>query len=114
MSKNFNTVSKLRINSQGQLVTRAAQDSLDALVDNTNRLVTNPFFNGRLIKDITVVAGTEQDIAHGLGRRYSGMFIVDTNGPIDSWELNDSNPRKKSEIQLTISGSATQLSIWVF
>lgn len=66
--------------------------------------------NGRLIEDINITtAGTT--VNHGLGRIWSGWFVVDNTADVRVWSVPSADEKKY--LMLDASGTAT-IAIWVF
>lgn len=107
-------IAKLRIGGQERFNIRAIQEYLDNLAGGINSILKQPILHGRLITDISVEPSTKAIIKTGLGRAYQGYIVVTSNGNINAIETHNDNPRKETELHITLKGTATKISIWVF
>jgi hypothetical protein len=68
--------------------------------------------NGTLIKNILI--NTDTIVNHGLGKLYSGFFVVESNNGVGVWnDKNIDTNLEKNAIRLR-SSSSTTVSVWVF
>lgn len=107
-------LAKLRIGVQDKFNVRAIQEYLDNTANAVNELLRQPILHGRFIKDIAVTDSERVTIKTGLGRRYQGYFIANSDGNITDMETHSDNPRKETELHITVKGTATTISVWVF
>lgn len=101
-----------------QLNISKALDPVLAVVLLDGRLVEDEVVSGQLVE--IVLTTTPKNVAHGLGRKYRGWFIVDKNANADVWvdpptgvPLVDPNPDRALFVRLDASATVT-VKLWVF
>ena len=90
-------------------ISNELDDKSLALQDIITNLNTNTLFNGRLVKNISVLSTADIVVNHGLGRVPNGYLIVS--------KLANCDLIFKSSDTLTIklrSSASTTISLWVF
>lgn len=117
---------KLQVNPSGDPALDKFQTAVAFAVDP---LLKNPLLAGRLLETETdangheieiVLTTTARNIAHKLGRKYRGWFIIDRNADARVWvdppvgvPLVDPNPDRERFLRLDASATVT-VKIWVF
>jgi hypothetical protein len=81
-------------------------------VEESLKSISSPLINGRLIKDVALSAFVAP-VAHGLGRKPEGFFVVDQQQDVRVWRSALSNPSPTTLLLLEASTTAT-VSIYVF
>lgn len=96
------------VSSQVAEVDLAVARVQEAARDSLQRVIDGGILKGRLVSGVAV-GTTATAIAHGLGRRPMGWFVVDTNAAADlhrtAWD---------DRTLTIISSVSATVSIWVF
>lgn len=87
------------------------QAQLVQLIDQLNRL---PILDGRLLEDITLVAGVPQAIPHKLGRAFRGWFPTRLAYPGATSVVQEASSSTPSTTLRLQCATACTLSLWVF
>ncbi len=77
-----------------------------------NPVLKNPLVDGVLLKNITLVVGSNQ-INHKLGRNLQGWLIVRLRGAAVVYDTQDSNQMPSKTLLLT-SDTGVNVDLWVF
>lgn len=87
-------------------------DRVQEQVDTSLRNLNNqPLLKGTQVI-ATLTTGSQSRIAHGLGRAWTGWFIVDKRQAGDLWSVGNAAQADK---YLTVSGSlGGRVSLWIF
>lgn len=75
-------------------------------------LLRSPIVNGVLLKGVTLVTGTINQISHTLGRAPQGWIVVRQDANANIWQVN---PKQLSStlLQIQVSANVT-VDLWVF
>jgi hypothetical protein len=85
----------------------------DKMAEFVKPFVNSPIIDGRLVKDVVLIAGTPTNVNHGLGREIIGWFLAGNSANSVVWDLQASNPLKKQLLKLQASANTT-VTLWVF
>jgi hypothetical protein len=90
-------------------INTSLDDKSLALKDIINSLSTNPIFNGRLNKNISVLSSVDTVINHGLGRVPNGYLITKKLAFCDLKFVSSNT------LTITVRTSvSTTIDLWVF
>ena len=92
------------------LNTSFIQDNAKKAID---QLQGKDIIDGLLLKNISLVSGTDKIIQHGLGRQWLGWIPVRKSATCDIFESSTINSALQSTIILRASANVT-ISLWVF
>lgn len=76
-------------------------------------IVNCEIINGKLIKNIELIAGRRNEIPHGLDREPLGFLIVRQRQDSRIWDLQDSNPGPKNTFTIACSHDV-EVDVWIF
>lgn len=105
----FNRFKKLVLGPGNEVLERF-QDNVAAAIGT---LPDVPTINGRLIRNISLKAGTVSPISHQLGRFIVGWQIVRIRGNANVWDEQDTNVTPTLTLNLT-TDTDIKIDIWVF
>lgn len=74
-------------------------------------IIACPLVNGLVLKNVELVSGQDNIVAHKLQRRPQGWFVVSPKQSATVWELTSALPA--SNLNLRCSANVT-LDLWVF
>ncbi len=102
-------------------VSAGSVDNLPGVVDQLqeNLLTTldgitrNPFLDGNLIANISLVSGQDNFVGHGLGVAYRGFWVISPSAASHVYLSTTSNAFKNKHIILKCSANVN-ISLWVF
>jgi hypothetical protein len=77
-----------------------------------NPIIANPANNGRILKNISVVSGTNV-INHTLGQTLQGYFVIMNNANVTFYDKQSTNQTPQLTLNLVASGTAI-ISLYVF
>lgn len=105
-------------NSQSSFTgNRQVNEPREDLRNLANQLNSVPFLNGKLVEDVTFIAGTARSVVHGLGRPPQGWMVLKSTTPGGTASyiptLIEGDFPDNTSITLTVGGNAT-LNIWFF
>ena len=89
--------------------TQARQDQAETL----DRAIPFPWRSGKLIKDITMVPGTDRRISHGLKRRHQGWVLVRPRKGNGAHVIEVSEAASTTTFTLSATGPIT-FDLWVW
>jgi hypothetical protein len=98
-----------KLNTDNLMVTRLQENIDQQFVQITNREI----LSGLLLKNISLLTGSVNEIDHKLNRKPNGWFIVRKRGTADIWDTQDAN--NKPELTLLLnSDSNVNIDLWIF
>lgn len=92
-----------------QIISRF-QDNVEQAI---SLLPSTEIIQGRLIKNINLVASTPNQIDHKLGRNVVGWVITRQKSSSIIWDEQDSNPNQKLTLTLNCSANVV-IDLWIF
>lgn len=83
-------------------------------VDDTFRPILNKdLLDGRLIKSVSLVSGSTNNVEHGLSRAVNGYIVVKKSATATIWDDELTNTTPISFLQLRTSANVI-VDLWVF
>lgn len=90
-------------------ITTDLSDKNSTIQDLVNSIQGNLLYNGRLLKDVSVVSSTDNVINHGLSRVPNGYIIVSKSATCDLVFV------RSDSLTITLNPTANAtISLWVF
>lgn len=86
------------------------QDNVEAF---TNQLSQKQIIDGQILKNITLITGSVNEVSHKLGRELTGWIIIRNRANSILWDSQDSNLRKGLTLLLNCTAN-TVVDLWVF
>jgi len=90
-----------KLNTDDAVVNRL-QDNLSQALDP---ITSNPLLDRRVLTVQSLVTGSTNYVAHGLGRPLQGWSIVRQRGSASVYDAQDSNPNPSLTLALVTSGN---------
>lgn len=87
-----------------------AQDRIQEITDFIER---SSLIDGKLVSDVELTTGQDNDVAHALGRKPQGYIVVNRNADSVVFTSSTLNRNPKNSLILNCSANVT-ISLWVF
>jgi hypothetical protein len=86
------------------------QDSVDQLFQE---FAKNPFLKGNLVRNISLVSASVNNISHGLKDPVTGYIVTRNQAGTIIWDTQSANPTPKLTYYLNTSANTT-VDVWFF
>lgn len=81
--------------------------------DTFKPLVNNPLMGGHLLEEVRLSATGANHVGHGLGRRYSGWFLVSPKQWVSVWESEEQNNNRERILKLEAAADCVvRIYVW--
>ena len=97
------------INTDSEELERV-QSAIEEVVESVSDIEIN---DGRLIKNVALKAGQNNEVSHGLGRAPEGWFLTRLRFQTIVWDTQDGNSNRDKTLRLRTSSDVT-IDLWVF
>jgi hypothetical protein len=86
------------------------QDNIESTLD---KLTANPFVDGVQVTSVSLAAGQDNYVNHGLGHAFQGWWITDRDGMGEVWQSATTN--KSPELYVILQTSVNVIvDLWIF